>query len=174
METIDCTPTWHATLTIVKNAAEMNPKNQELQDNYNKTLAQMTNICEKVRLADPDARIGDIFKRLKYKMPDALTCGYWVGRQITLPPMNFQDWEEISEKELGVLMALVGQPVKILNINNNPEDPVNELYVIIEAYEIPFNFGQWYPIEIARVLNHAGENHFGEEIPLEEHPHFNL
>lgn len=61
METIDCTPTWQAALQIVKMAYENNPKNKEVRKTYEVTLGQMADICEKVRTAHPDTKIGDLF-----------------------------------------------------------------------------------------------------------------
>ncbi len=108
-----------------------------------------------------------ISQRKRYEMTH---CGYWVGKEITMPPMPFEEWDMLDLTP--TLKALVGKKVKILGINNPDDDPLNEIYILIEACEVPFNFGEWFPIEMAEILGYAGLDHFGNEIKITEHPHY--
>lgn len=119
---------------------------------------------------------------------DPLECGYWVGQKITMPPMPFEDWDEdvvIDGKHHGYmtdtttwLSKQVGKIVVIECINNRDHDPVDEIYITVAGeggeFNVPFNFGEWFPIEIAMKIGYAGLGHFGDKNSLKSHPHYNL
>lgn len=108
-------------------------------------------------------------------MPNKYTCGYWKGKLITIP--TEVDWEfDLDDGDNAkILISFIGKKVEILAINNNDEDPVEEIYVTLKDPEtgkesdIPINFGHEFPIEIAEVLGYAGLEYFGEKRPLINH-----